>query len=86
MYVPAISDTAHRTLATANDSEKTKCRTILSGSETDDEFRGPNERCDVVACGFGERHTTQGPARAAGALVKASTGPIILSVRGDVVT
>ena len=40
--VPAISDMAHRTLATANDSANNQCRPILPGSETDVVVRGPN--------------------------------------------
>lgn len=79
MYVPAISDTAHRTLAIASDSAKTQCPPMLPDSETYVGFRGLDERRGVVM-------TAKGPARAAGALVKASTGPTILSDCEDVGT
>lgn len=84
VYVPAISDIAHRTLATASDSAKTQCRPILPDSETEDVFRSPQGRCGCCCNdSSGEQHTAQGPARAAGALVKARTGPTLFCLSAE---
>lgn len=86
VYVPAMSDIAHRTLAAANSNAKAHCRPILPSSETEDVSVVPMKNFGVVTTVLVSSTQLRWWFRAMGALVKASTGPTVFSVYGDVVT